>query len=136
MDRLGVVGHSLGAKFTMYLSILDSGIKAAVASCAYASFEAQALGPKFAICGAQALPGEPMFADGSDLLCAIAPTPLLTLYGDSDPGMTAAQAETVAAKVCGAYESLGIGDRCKAHIFEGGHDVDTPVVIEWMRNWL
>ena len=42
---------------------------------------------------------------------------------------TPAQAEKVAGKVSGAYESLGIGEKCKAHIFEGGHAVDTPVVI-------
>jgi len=136
LQRLGVAGHSLGGKYAMYLSILDRRIKATVASCAYPSFEAQALGPKFAICAAQVLPGEPMFADGSDLLCAIAPTPLLMLFGDQDPGMSVEQANAVGQKVCGAYQSLGLADRCKAHVFQGGHDVDTPTIVQWLEQWL
>ena len=136
MQRLGVMGHSLGGMFATYLSLMDDHFKAAAVSCSYPSFEAKAKGAVLAICGAQVIPGEALFAEGTDLLCGIAPIPLLMLFGDQDPGMTAEQAEAAGRKVCGAYGSLGVGEKCKAHIFEGGHGVDTPTAIQWLEQWL
>jgi dienelactone hydrolase len=136
LDRLAVAGHSLGGMYATYLSVLDRRFKVTVANCSYPSFEARARGMKLGICGAQAVPCEPLFADSNDLLCAIAPHPLLMTFGDQDPGMTVGQAEDVVEKVCGAYESLGAGEQCTANIFRGGHAVDTPTIVPWLQRWL
>ena len=136
LDRLAVAGHSLGGMYATYLSVLDRRFKATVANCSYPSFEARARGAKLGICGAQAVRCEPLFADSSDLLSAIAPHPLLMLFGDQDPGMTVQQAEAVSEKVCGAYASVGAADRCTAHIFQAGHAIDTPTIVPWLQHCL
>ena len=136
LERLAVVGHSLGATFATYLSVLDSRFKATVASCSYATTEARTRNRKLALCSAQVLPGEAKIVEGTDLLCALVPRPLLMCFGDQDPGMTATQARATGEKVRHAYNELGFGDRCTAHVFAGGHIVDTPTIVQWLKEWL
>lgn len=82
--RIGAVGHSLGAKETLYLAAFDERIKAAVASEGGTGFRSTNwdapwyLGP--------AIRDENFPFNHHQLLALIAPRPFLILGGESGPG--------------------------------------------------
>lgn len=83
-ERIGAVGHSLGAKEALYLAAFDERIKAAVASEGGLGFRSTNwdapwyLGP--------AIRDEAFALNHHQLLALIAPRPFLILGGESGPG--------------------------------------------------
>ncbi|HEX6985066.1 MAG TPA: sialidase, partial [Planctomycetaceae bacterium] len=83
-DRIGAIGHSLGAKEVLYLMAFDDRVKAGVASeggvgLTFTNWDAPwYLGPEAR---------DPAFPrDHHELLALAAPRPLLILAGESGPG--------------------------------------------------
>lgn len=83
-QRLGTVGHSLGAKEVLYLMAFDSRIKAGVFSEGGVAFDSTNwhapwyLGPQ--------IQAESFPRNHHELLALVAPRPLLILGGESGPG--------------------------------------------------
>ncbi len=134
--RIATAGCSIGGTWATYLAALDPRIRAAAVINSYPNTIAKFLAKKCGPCGAQVVPGEGLLGDASDVLCALAPRPLMIQIGDRDPGMTLVDSQTPAEKAQRLYAMLGHGDRCTVHVFPGGHEIDTPATVAWMRTAL
>ncbi len=82
-DRVGAVGHSLGAKETLYLAAFDERVRAAVAS-------EGGIGRTFSNWDAPWYlgepPSDPQVREHHELLALVAPRPFLVVGGDSADG--------------------------------------------------
>jgi hypothetical protein len=145
-DRLGAVGHSLGAKEVLYLMAFDPRIKAGVFSeggigFAHTNWDADwYLGPvirdrlglkKPGV--ERAAAGSPRFTlDHHELLCLTAPRPLLVVGGDSADGEFTRpflQAARAVHRLHGARPTIGLFNH------RAGHSVP-PAAVERIDGWM
>jgi len=82
--RIGAVGHSLGAKETLYLTAFDDRIRTGVFSEGGIGFSSTNWNASWYLGKAIEQPGFPL--NHSQLLALIAPRPFLLLGGESGPG--------------------------------------------------
>lgn len=116
--RLGAIGHSLGAKETLYLAAFDSRVKAAV-------FSEGGIGMRSTNWEADWYLGEqtrrPGFArDHHELLALCAPRPFLLIGGDSADGAASEPYVDAARPVYalyGAADRLALVNHRKGHAF-------------------
>jgi hypothetical protein len=134
--RLAAAGCSLGGVWAGYLAALDARIQAAAVINSYPNTIAKFLAQKCGVCGAQVIPGSGRIGDDSDLLCAVAPRPLLLQFGDSDPGMSLTDLLEPARKVQAVYAMLGHPDACRVDVFKGGHEIRPPAILQWLKGAL
>lgn len=129
-DRLGCVGHSLGAKEVLYLMAFDERVKAGIFSEGGVGFphtnwqDAWYLGPKIKE------PGFPR--EHHELLALAAPRPLLVIGGDSADGEQTWPWITAARPV---YELLGHPRQLAFYNHKKGHAVP-PEAEEKIDSWL
>ena len=129
-DRLGCIGHSLGAKEALYLAAFDERMKATVSSeggigLTFSNWEAPwYLGPDIKE------PGFPR--EHHELLALIAPRAFLLLGGESADGARSWPFILAARQV---YDLLGAGDRIGFLNHGEGHALP-PVARERAYAWL
>ena len=137
-DRIGAVGHSLGAKEVLYLTAFDERIKAAVASEGGTAFRSTNwdapwyLGP--------AIRDENFPLNHHQLLAFIAPRPFLILGGESGSGAADGdrswpllEAALPVWKLYGEPTRLGLLNHRQ------GHSIPEPVferTAEWLETYL
>jgi hypothetical protein len=130
MMRIGMIGHSLGGKMTLYAAAMDDRIKVAVASepgigLSFSNYD------DFWYLGEE-LGTMPAGTDHHELLALIAPRPFLLIGGDSSDSdkswyyINAAQ---------GVYESLGYSKQIGYLNHRQGHS-PTPESIRLAMQWL
>lgn len=135
--RLGVIGHSLGAKEVLYVAAFDERVKAAVFSeggigLAMSNWQdpwylgAEIRAPEFA-------------REHHELLALIAPRPFLLLAGGGKTGADSEQSARFLEAVRPLYRALGAEDRL-AFLFHGaGHRYPPEarnVAEEFLVRWL
>lgn len=133
-DRIGAVGHSLGAKEALYLAAFDERIKAAVAS-------EGGLGFRFTNWDAPWYLGKGIHADDlklnhHQLLALIAPRAFLILAGEKGPG--AADGDRSWPFVEAAlpvYDLYGRPRRLGLLNHREGHNI-TPKVFDRLAEWM
>ena len=137
-NRLGAVGHSLGAKETLYLAAFDARIKAAVASEGGIGFRSTNWDAPWYLGKAIGKPGFPR--NHHELLALIAPRPFLILAGEKGRGAADGDRSwpyVVAAQaVCRFYDSpvrLAIYNHRKGHAIP---DKAFLRMAEWMTVYL
>ncbi|MFW6107760.1 MAG: dienelactone hydrolase family protein [bacterium] len=118
-ERIGCVGHSYGGRTTMWLTIVDDRVRAAVSSGAMNTFRERSL--KLSSCGIQYLPGLLRSGDVPELYSLIAPRPLQLQAGEGDRLITPADRDHIADVVHDAYESLGAGPNFEFVLHAEGH---------------
>lgn len=128
-ERLGAVGHSLGAKQVLYLAAFDTRIKCAVASEGgvgkyMSNWHADWYLGKHFVFNQSAL-------DHHQLLATVAPRPLLLIGGNADDGVPSETYVQAARQVYNLFES---GDRLKFANHGQGHKVP-PAALDWIRHW-
>jgi dienelactone hydrolase len=128
--RLGTVGHSLGAKESLYLAAFDERIKAAVSS-------EGGIGTKFSNWNAPWYLGaaidEPGFArEHHELLALVAPRPFLLIGGESADGDRGWPFIAAALPV---YELFGKPARIGQFNHRKGHAVP-PAAVQRIEEWL
>lgn len=139
-ERIGAVGHSMGGKLTLFLSALDTRVRASVPVCILSTWHAYVdLGIGHTL--ENYIPGMLRFADFSDLPDLVWPRPLLVLTGAEDEGVTPSAGKREAVERARAvYEALGTADRF-SHFDQPntGHDF-TPEMhqkaADWFLTWL
>jgi dienelactone hydrolase len=137
-NRIGAVGHSLGAKETLYLAAFDERIKAAVASeggigFTFTNWDAPwYLGPAIR---------DPKFPrNHHELLALIAPRPFLILAGEKGPG--AADGDRTWPYLVAARKvyRLHAGPvRLGMYNHRAGHDIPPKAfsrLAEWLETYL
>src|SRR5581483_11054798 len=136
--RLGCIGHSLGGQQTLFLAALDERVRAAVASCGFASMASvlrEGLNHNFAAY----VPGWLEHGDVGDLWGEVAPRAFLALNGAADrifPIDGVRDSYEIARRV---YETQGAGDRRELAIYEGGHRFSDEMrarAYAWLDRWL
>ncbi|MFO7898837.1 MAG: dienelactone hydrolase family protein [Planctomycetota bacterium] len=103
-ERIGCIGHSYGGRTTMWLTLFDERVRAALSSGAMNTFRERSL--KLTSCGIQYLPGLLRVGDVPELYSLIAPRPLQLQAGEGDPLITPADRDHIADVVLDTYESL------------------------------
>jgi dienelactone hydrolase len=129
-ERLGAVGHSLGAKETLYLAAFDERIKATVSS-------EGGIGTKFSNWNAPWYLGpaidEPAFThEHHELLALAAPRPFLLIGGESADGD---RGWPYVAAALGVYELYGKPARLGQFNHRQGHAVP-PAALKRIEEWL
>lgn len=118
-ERLGVTGASGGGNQTMYLTVFDERVKAAVSVCSVSSFQAMIMRSN---CICETIPAGFTVCEESGLVACIAPRPyamLCGLYdnGTFDPDHVMHTYQT-ARKV---YEEMGAGENLRYKVFPTNH---------------
>jgi dienelactone hydrolase len=129
-ERLGAVGHSLGAKETLYLAAFDERIKATVSS-------EGGIGTKFSNWNAPWYLGptidESTFThEHHELLALAAPRPLLVVGGESADGD---RGWPLVAAALAVYELFGKPARLGQFNHRQGHAVP-PAAVKRIEEWL
>lgn len=133
-DRIGCIGHSLGAKEALYLAAFDRRIKAAVSSeggigTSMSNWDAEwYLGP---------VVRQPAFArEHHELLALIAPRPFLLVGGDSADGSASwpwLAAALPVYRLHGEPARLGLLNHARGHAVPP--DV-APRLLEWLETYV
>ncbi|HWQ54679.1 MAG TPA: SUMF1/EgtB/PvdO family nonheme iron enzyme [Bryobacteraceae bacterium] len=133
-DRIGMIGHSLGGKMTLYAAALDPRIKVAVASepgigLGFSNYE------DFWYLG-ERIRELPAGGDQHELLALIAPRPFLLIAGESSDKDKSWTYINAARKV---YDVFGQPRAIGAFNHRTGHS-PTPesgqFAMEWLAYWL
>jgi len=133
-DRVGIIGHSMGAMQTILLLPLERRIKVAVAS------QGSKLWAKMIERGdtfprAFVIPGLHKYADLDALHACFAPRPLLLTGRNEDKVSHIEDQRIVEQRVRAVYELLGAADKFKYVREPGGH-LFSPTLREAAYAWL
>jgi dienelactone hydrolase len=134
-ERVGMVGLSLGATMTLFLSAWDDRVAAAVVSGFFSSW-AEAHKVPWNMCGSQVLPGMLGHLEHVDLGALIAPRPLLVQSGSEDLIFPSAAAERSVAQLGRVYAHLDARERLQHDVFEGGHEWRSAAADAFLDRWL
>jgi hypothetical protein len=132
--RIGCAGLSLGGEMAMWLGALDPRIAATV-SCGFLTTMDQ-LEQGHCLCWK--LDGLRERVDFADVYALIAPRWLQCQNGFAEPptDFCVPLARRALADVRCAYEDLGAGERVALHVHDGGHVVDVPALVAFLREHL
>jgi dienelactone hydrolase len=146
--RIGVIGHDLGAVNALLLAAFDDRIRAAVASCGFTRFAAEATAERWApdeglvllpkLRGAFETREFPF--EWEDVLALIAPNPVLIASASNDEILPNAGSVADAVSTAQAvYDMLGAKDALCHVGHEGGHAMTLEVAEfaeAWFDRWL
>jgi dienelactone hydrolase len=133
-DRIGVIGHSLGAKESLYLAAFDERVKVAVASEGGISFRSTNWDAPWYLGAAINAPN--FLLNHHQLLGLIAPRPFLILGGEAGPG--AADGNRSWPLIAAAFPVWSLyGEPVRLGLWNHhqGHTV-SPESFERMAQWL
>jgi dienelactone hydrolase len=119
--RIAAAGLSYGGTCTLFLTVRDERIAAAIVS-GYLSSWAAAHTVPWNMCGSQVLPGQLGRLEHLDLAALAAPRPLLVESGTDDAIFPAAAATATVAALRTLYATLGADPAAIRHnVFTGDH---------------
>jgi dienelactone hydrolase len=136
--RIGMVGHSLGGQETLYVTAMDTRIKAAASSCGFASIESlvrDRINHNFAMF----VPGLADHGGPGAVLALVAPRPFLVAARTDDTISPRDGIEQVVAEARRAYDAQGAGDRLGTFYEPGPHqfsDAMRQAAYAWLDRWL
>ena len=134
--RFGVVGFSLGATMALFLAAYDTRIRAAVVSGGFSSWHAAHQVP-FNLCGSQGVFGMTGALEHVDLGALVAPRALLVESGTTDPVVPVDAARASIEQLGSVYRAMRAPKTAlRHHVFDGGHQWDGAVTLEFLEQWL
>lgn len=137
-DRIGAIGHSLGAKEVLYLAAFDKRIKAAVASEGGTGFRATNWDAPWYLGEAIRSPEFPL--NHHQLLALIAPRPFLIVGGESGPGAADGDRSWVLVNAAlPAWKLYGSPARLGLLNHHQGHSIPDDAFVkmsEWLETYL
>jgi len=132
-SRLGVMGLSGGGTMTYLAGAYDDRFRAIAIFCgmlSYAEYAAEGAG-----CGQQVVPGLYPTLDVGELICLMAPRPVLLAQGRRDMLFNVFLLERYARQARQAYRLLGHEDRVNVHLYDLAHQVDVDAAAAFfMKN--
>ena len=133
-QRIGAVGHSLGAKETLYLAAFDERVKAAVASEGGLTFPSTNWDAPWYL--GEAIRDERFPLNHHQLLGLIAPRPFLILGGESGPGAADGDRSwPLIAAALPAWQLYGKPTRLGLYNHRQGHSL-SPEAFDRLAEWL
>ena len=135
-ERVGMTGLSWGGFFTMYVTALAPWVKVAAPS-GYFRDHADQLA-RAAADDAKLAERDIAGALGhAQAVALIAPRPILIQLGEKDGAINPLKgARREAARAASYYERLGLSDRFTFQIHPGGHEFDTPAILDFFDRHL
>ncbi len=132
--RLGVMGLSGGGTMTYLAGAFDERFRAVAPFCGCISYADYAAGRNG--CGQQVVPGLFPVLDVGELLCLIAPRPLLLGQGRRDVTFSFFLLERFARQARRAYRLFGAAERVELHLYDGAHQVDADAAVDFFTRRL
>ena len=135
-ERIGVIGHSLGGHNSLFVSVFEPRIKAAVTSCGFTAFPKYYKGnlkgwshkgymPRIAT--EYGLDPKRMPFDFTEILGAIAPRPVFINAPLRDANFDVSGVQDCVAAASPVYELLGAKDALRPVYPDGAHDFPPEV---------
>lgn len=133
-NRIGIVGWSMGAGLSLYLSALNPDIKVIYSSCYFNSFEHSILGRRQTT--DNYIPGILQFGDMSDVASLISPRPLFLEQAANDPEFPLEYAKLAFSDLQEIYKKDGASDKLAMGVGEGKHRFYAIELIPWFKKHL
>jgi len=134
-ERIGCAGNSYGGRTTMWLTIYDERIKAAVASGCMNLFRERSL--KLKSCAIQYPHGLRRYGDVGELFALIAPRPLQVQAGEKDELLFPEDRKAILAIVRDAYNQYDASENLDYQAHPHGHrmiwDLAEPFLNKHLR---
>jgi hypothetical protein len=147
-ERIGAIGHSLGAHNAVFAAAFDERIRSVVSSCGFCSFARYMKGnlagwshdgymPRIRTlydCDPKKMPFE--FAD---VIAALAPRPLFVNAPLHDSNFDVQGVRDCLSAALPIYEQFGVQDKLRALYPDAGHEFPEAVRREayaWLDRWL
>jgi hypothetical protein len=132
-ERLGLTGLSGGGTITYLAGAYDDRFRACAVFCGIHSYARYVDGTDG--CGQQIVPHLYPTLDVGELLCLIAPRPLLLGQGQKDVTFATFVLRRFARQARRAYRLLGAGDALEVRIHDRAHQVDIDAAADFfLRN--
>lgn len=132
--RIAVMGNSTGGRMSMWLSVFDSRVRAAVCSGCLNCFRERSL--KLTSCGLQFLPGLLRHGDVGEVFTLIAPKPLMIMSGKKDPLLFEEDRARMGAGIRQAYAAFSAERYLQLFEHEGGHYLPQEPAMKWLKEVL
>ncbi|MFZ9681763.1 MAG: alpha/beta hydrolase family protein [Cephaloticoccus sp.] len=130
-------GVSGGGHSSVFAALLDDRITAVAPSCCLAPQASLVLERSYSSCPETLMPGRLRDGlDDSDLVCALAPRPVLLMAGREDEVYVAGESRHIAAQATAHYQAVGAAENFTYFEDEGGHDYSlrqARVFCTWLR---
>jgi dienelactone hydrolase len=137
-ERIGMIGHSMGAAETWFSMSLEPRIKVGAASCATTTY-AGILAAAAVHNPGLYVPGILKWGDVPEVISMIAPRPLLILNGEKDWRFPVAGAREVVNRAGMLYRRLGEPEALELFVSPGGHEFSDEMrqrAYHWFDRWL
>ena len=134
--RVGMTGLSWGGYFTMHATALAPFIKVAAPSGYFRDFER--LLQRAAADDSRLTERDVFHGLGhAQVIALICPRPCLVQLGEQDGALNPLPgARTEAERAAAYYRQLGVGDRFQFQVHAGGHEFDTPAILDFFDRHL
>jgi len=130
-------GVSGGGHSSVFAGLLDDRVTAVAPSCCMAPQQSLVLDRSYSSCPETLMPGRLRDGlDDSDLLCALAPRPVLLMAGQGDEVYVAAESRHIAAQAAAHYQTVGAAENFTYFEDDGGHAYSLQqarVFCGWLR---
>lgn len=137
MECLGIKGDitafgiSGGGLICQHVSVLEDRIKNVIVACYSNTYMDSILWKEH--CTDNYVPGLLRAGDSYQLLSYVAPKPLLTVNGIWDRAFPLVGSEKAFDYLRKVYERLGISDKYDGILFEGKHEIDENIIMDWLN---
>lgn len=130
-DNITAFGISGGGMICQHISVLDDRVKKVLVACYANTYQHSVLAKEH--CPDNYVPGLLRVGDSYELLALVAPKPMLTVNGIWDRGFPEAGSKIAFEYLEKVYERFGVKDRYQGIIFEGKHEIDEKIIIDWLN---
>jgi len=137
-NRVGMVGHSLGAAETWFAMSAEPRIAVGASSCGTTTYAAVLAAERYHNYGFY-VPGILKWGDITEIVSMIAPRPFLILAGENDRGFPVSGAREVAERAGMLYRRLGHPEALELYVSPGGHEFTDEMrqrAYHWFDRWL
>ncbi len=130
-DNITGFGISGGGMICQHISVLDDRIRKVLVACYSNTYKHSILAKEH--CTDNYVPGLLRIGDSYKLLSLAAPKPMLTVNGIWDRGFPQEGSKIAFEYLKNVYEHLGVEERYEGILFEGRHEIDEQIIIDWLN---
>ena len=147
-ERIGCIGHSLGAHSTLFVAAFDERIKVMVSSCGFTTFQKYLGGDLSGWCHGGYMPRiasvydkdpKKVPFDFPEVIAALAPRAFFANAPLHDDNFDVSGAKDCMAAVAPVYKLFGAEEKLTAHYPDCRHDFPEDVLqaaYNWIDHWL
>ncbi|MCX7598921.1 MAG: dienelactone hydrolase family protein [Armatimonadetes bacterium] len=138
VQRVGLIGHSMGGTLTLFAAALDARVKAAVSNCGLASLRS-ILRDEVIHCYMNYVPGLLPACDHPQIAALIAPRAFLISAGAADRGFPVDGVIETFEYARRTFAAMRVAEKIHLHVESCGHALTEGMhrtAMWWLRRWL